>query len=141
MPASETELEQFRAEKDHVFAHDPGSPLPADQRGSFKGLIYFAENPDLVIKARVDRNVEPGEVRMSTTGEEEQVYQRYGAVNCEGVGSGEGVGVGLADGLGNGVAVAPGTTTAEASGAAGMVTGDDGGEGGPRQSCCDGTTT
>ena len=59
----------------------------------------------------------------------------------EGVGSGEGVGVGLADGLGNGVAVAPGTTTAEASGAAGMVTGDDGGEGGPRQSCCDGTTT
>ncbi|TMD18968.1 MAG: DUF1684 domain-containing protein, partial [Chloroflexi bacterium] len=83
MPASETELEQFRAEKDHVFAHDPGSPVPADQRGSFKGLIYFAENPDLVIKARVDRNVEPGEVRMSTTGEEEQVYQRYGTVNFE----------------------------------------------------------
>ena len=83
MPSTETELKQFRAEKDHVFAHDPGSPVPADQRGSFKGLIYFAQNPDLVIKARVDRNVEPGEVPMSTTGGEEQVYQRYGAVDFE----------------------------------------------------------
>src|SRR5207249_2479831 len=83
MPATETELKQFRAEKDHVFAHDPGSPIPADQRGSFKGLLYFDENPDLVITARVDRNVEAGEVRMSSTGGEEQVYRRYGAVNFE----------------------------------------------------------
>src|SRR5207248_9703616 len=44
MPATETELKQFRAEKDHVFAHDPGSPIPADQRPSLKGLIYFDEN-------------------------------------------------------------------------------------------------
>src|SRR5438045_9566748 len=83
MPATETELKQFRAEKDHVFAHDPGSPIPADQRPSFKGLIYFAENQDLVIETRVDRNVEPGEVRRSSTGGEEQVYRRYGAVNFE----------------------------------------------------------
>src|SRR5438067_13246226 len=83
MPATETELKQFRAEKDHVFAHDPGSPIPADQRGSFKGLIYFDENQDLVFETRVDRNVEPGEVRMSTTGEEEQVYQRHGTVTFE----------------------------------------------------------
>src|SRR5438093_11213171 len=83
MPATETELKQFRAEKDHVFAHDPGSPIPADQRGSFQGLIYFDENQDLVIETPIDRNVEPGEVRMSSTGGEEQVYRRYGAVNFE----------------------------------------------------------
>jgi uncharacterized protein len=75
-----TELKRFRDEKDHVFAHDPHSPLTEDQRGAFKGLVYFAENPELVINATVDRDVEPGDVPMGTSGGEEQVYQRFGVV-------------------------------------------------------------
>jgi uncharacterized protein len=74
------ELKRFRDEKDHVFAHDPHSPLTKEQRQDFKGLVYFPENPQLVIHASVDRAVESGEVRMSTSGGEEQVYQRYGIV-------------------------------------------------------------
>ena len=80
MARVQNELQSFRAEKDHVFVHDPNSPLPADQRRNFKGLDYFDENPNLVISATVDRDVEPGEVRMGTTGGEEQVYRRYGIV-------------------------------------------------------------
>jgi uncharacterized protein len=75
-----SELMRFRAEKDEVFGRDPQSPLTPEQRRTFRGLAYFDENPQLVINATLDRNVEPDEVRMSTTGGEEQVYHRYGLV-------------------------------------------------------------
>ncbi len=74
------ELKRFRSEKDRVFARDPHSPLTPEQRGTFHGLAYFDEDPRLVIHATVDRDVEPGEVRMATTAGEEQVYERYGVV-------------------------------------------------------------
>ncbi len=75
-----SELTSFRAEKDQVFARDPHSPLTPEQRRTFDGLVYFDENPQLVVQASIDRNVEHDEVRMSTTGGEEQVYHRYGLV-------------------------------------------------------------
>ena len=31
-------LEEFRAQKDEFFAHDPSSPLTPEQRGEFHGL-------------------------------------------------------------------------------------------------------
>jgi len=77
---SGTELKRFRAEKDRVFRQDPNSPLTPEQRDAFAGLVYFDENPQLVINGTVDRDVEPGEVRMATSAGEEQVYQRYGVV-------------------------------------------------------------
>jgi uncharacterized protein (DUF1684 family) len=80
MAVSDPELKRFRAEKDRVFARDPNSPLTPLQRGAFEGLEYFEENPGLVIHGTVDRNVEPGEVRMATSAGDEQVYQRYGVV-------------------------------------------------------------
>lgn len=76
-----SELEEFRSEKDHFFAHDPHSPLSADQRRTFHGLAYFEENPSLVIKAKIDRNVSPGVVRMATTKGKEQTYRSYGVVH------------------------------------------------------------
>lgn len=83
MSAKRSELQRFRADKDHVFAHDQHSPLTADQRRSFKGLPYFDENPALVLKATLDRQVEPGEVRMATSDGQEQVYRRYGVVRFQ----------------------------------------------------------
>ena len=74
------ELKRFRAEKDGVFARDPHSPLTDDQRRNFQGLEYFDENPQLVIQAGIDREVDPEEVRMGTSSGEEQVYHRYGLV-------------------------------------------------------------
>ena len=80
---ADNELKRFRAEKDRVFANDPGSPLAAQQRSAFRGLAYFEENPKLVIQATVDRDVEPGDVVMGTTAGDEQVYQRYGWVRFD----------------------------------------------------------
>ncbi|HET9848286.1 MAG TPA: DUF1684 domain-containing protein [Candidatus Dormibacteraeota bacterium] len=74
------ELKHFRAEKDRVFATDPHSPLTPEQRRSFHGLNYFEENPALVIRASVDRNVDPEEVPMATSSGDEQIYRRYGVV-------------------------------------------------------------
>ena len=59
-----TELKRFRAEKDRVFRKEPHSPLTPEQRDAFAGLVYFDENPQLVINGTVDRDVEPGEVRI-----------------------------------------------------------------------------
>ncbi len=80
MGTESRELKRFRAEKDRVFARDPHSPLTPDQRRSFHGLEYFDENPRLVIGATIDRDIDHDEVRMATSGGEEQVYQRYGLV-------------------------------------------------------------
>lgn len=78
-----TELEHFRTGKDEFYGHDDRSPLTPAQRRSFKGLSYFPENKALVIKAKVDRNVPPGVVRMQTTKGEEQVYRRHGLVRFQ----------------------------------------------------------
>jgi uncharacterized protein (DUF1684 family) len=83
MAATRTELEEFRAEKNDFFAHDHLAPLTHEQQHDFKGLAYFADNPLLVIKAKVDRAVQPGEVRMATSTGSEQVYQRFGIVRFE----------------------------------------------------------
>ncbi len=80
MSVNISELKRFRAEKDGVFARDPHSPLTDDQRRNFQGLEYFDENPQLVIHAGIDRQVDPEEVRMGTSSGEEQVYHRYGLV-------------------------------------------------------------
>jgi len=80
MSVNTSELKRFRAEKDGVFARDPHSPLTDDQRRNFQGLAYFDENPQLVIQAGIDREVDPEEVRMGTSSGEEQVYHRYGLV-------------------------------------------------------------
>jgi uncharacterized protein (DUF1684 family) len=78
-----TELEQFRTEKDDFYRHDHRSPLTPDQQRGFKGLTYFSENRALVINARIDRQVQPGVIRMETTRGEQQVYRRYGLVRFE----------------------------------------------------------
>jgi len=78
-----TELEEFRADKDDFYAHDHRSPLSHTQQHTFKGLSYFPENKALVIKANIDRNVEPGAVRMQTTTGQEQVYSRFGLVRFQ----------------------------------------------------------
>ena len=83
MSVNTSELKRYRAEKDGVFARDPHSPLTDDQRRNFQGLAYFDENPQLVIQAGIDREVDPEEVRMGTSSGEEQVYHRYGLVRFQ----------------------------------------------------------
>ena len=78
-----SELEQFRKEKDEFYGQDHRSPLTPDQQRGFKGLSYFPENGALVIKAKIDRHVQPGVIHMETTKGEEQPFRRYGVVRFE----------------------------------------------------------
>lgn len=78
-----SDLEQFRTDKSDFFKHDPRSPLTSEQQRKFKGLPYFPENPALVVRSKIDRNVQPGVVRLETTKGTEQVYRRHGLVKFD----------------------------------------------------------
>jgi uncharacterized protein len=75
-----SELLEFRATKDHFFAHDPDSPLSAEQKRRFKGLQYFPDNPALRIEANLEVSATQDEIEMPTSTGEAQVYQRLGRV-------------------------------------------------------------
>jgi uncharacterized protein len=76
-----SELEDFRAEKDEFFRH-PQSPLTREQRATFEGLAYYAENDTLVIRETLEGDgVDLDEVIvMQTTTGGTQSYRRAGVV-------------------------------------------------------------
>ncbi|HZD18276.1 MAG TPA: DUF1684 domain-containing protein [Actinomycetota bacterium] len=80
-----TDLEEFRREKDAFFRDHPRSPLTPEQRERFDGLVYFPEEPALVVEARLETDdVDRDErISMPTTTGEEQVYRRAGMVRFE----------------------------------------------------------
>jgi uncharacterized protein (DUF1684 family) len=78
-----TELELFRAAKDKFYRQDHRVPLTPEQQRDFTGLSYFPENDALVIKASIDRNVQPGIVHMETTKGEQQEFRRFGVAHFE----------------------------------------------------------
>jgi uncharacterized protein (DUF1684 family) len=74
-----TELENFRAEKDRLFAGHRQSPLTGEQKRQFTGLSYFPENPDLVFEVKVDEITPRVPVAMQTSTGDIQPYERYGS--------------------------------------------------------------
>src|SRR5438105_14946659 len=53
-------LAWFRSQKDALFREHPQSPIPKDERASFKGLAYWPYDPDARLVARfVPLEVEP----------------------------------------------------------------------------------
>ena len=73
-----TELEALRAEKDELFAHDPGSPLSPAQKRTFHGLRYFPEYPALRLQVRLEPPQTNAPLEMQTSTGEVQVYERLG---------------------------------------------------------------
>lgn len=73
-----SDLQAMRAEKDEFFAHHPQSPLTPEQRRTFHGLDYFAENPDLRLEAQVDELPVKERFEMQTSTGEVQLYERFG---------------------------------------------------------------
>jgi uncharacterized protein len=74
----QSELEQFRAEKDQFFHYERSSPLTDAQKKEFKGLNYYPENPDLAFIARLDLIANPEPFGMQTSTGDTVVYYRYG---------------------------------------------------------------
>jgi len=79
------ELDAFRRAKDAFFRDDPRSPLTPEQREAFEGLVYFPEEPALVVEAPLEtEGVDRDErIMMPTTTGDAQVYRRAGIVRFE----------------------------------------------------------
>ncbi|HJS28413.1 MAG TPA: DUF1684 domain-containing protein [Anaerolineales bacterium] len=78
-----TELEEFRKEKDLVFARHPQSPLTDEQKKGFTGLTYYPEIPDLRLELELDEFQEQDRIEMQTSTGDIQVYTRHGRITFE----------------------------------------------------------
>jgi uncharacterized protein len=74
-------LDDFRKLKDDYFAHEPDSPLTAEQKRKFKGLKYFPPNPALRMEVIVEEFPQKDQIEMQTTTGEIQTYQRFGRIH------------------------------------------------------------
>ncbi|KUL42258.1 DUF1684 domain-containing protein [Actinoplanes awajinensis] len=61
-----TDLADFRARRDALFATHPQSPIPAGERREFTGLRYFPANPELIVD--VPMRTAEGELSIDTGG-------------------------------------------------------------------------
>ena len=59
-----TDLSDFRARRDELFAYHPQSPIPST--GDFEGLSYFPSNDEF--RAEVELRPAPGEIEIDTGG-------------------------------------------------------------------------
>ncbi|MEX0622104.1 MAG: DUF1684 domain-containing protein [Candidatus Woykebacteria bacterium] len=79
-----SELEQFRKEKNELFAKEAESPLTQEQKKEFKGLNYYPENPDLIFH---DLGIEPNQeeqiVQIKTSAGDTQPYKILGKTRFE----------------------------------------------------------
>jgi uncharacterized protein (DUF1684 family) len=78
-----SELSELRAEKDAFFREHPNSPLTSSQRASFRGLAYFPESKELILRLPLEtEGVDRHEaIVMQTTTGGEQTYHRAGVVS------------------------------------------------------------
>ena len=74
----QSELEEFRSEKDRFFKTSRQSPLTPQQKREFKGLNYFPENHDLRLEVSVEAFENPEKIEMQTSTGDVQAYTRYG---------------------------------------------------------------
>ncbi len=73
----------FRAARDELYRTHPQSPIPPDQRGSFRGLRYFPDDAAYRVRARL-LPAAPGEVEIDTGGEDGVVrYRRAGRLRFQ----------------------------------------------------------
>jgi uncharacterized protein (DUF1684 family) len=73
-----TELDDFRAAKDEFLAQHPQSPLTTEQKTSFKGLVYFPENPALRLEIQAEEFPAKATISVQTSTGDAQRYQRWG---------------------------------------------------------------
>jgi hypothetical protein len=67
-----------RRERDLSFKAGPESPLPEDQKPQFRGLLYYAPNPELRFRLKLNRYAVPQAIRIGTNTGEVRTGLRYG---------------------------------------------------------------
>ena len=78
-----SQVEDFRRAKDDFFANDADSPLTPDQKATFKGLNYFAEDPALRLEVMPVPVSGSPELELQTSTGEVQRYRRLGRISFE----------------------------------------------------------
>ncbi len=71
-------LQQFRAQKDALFAQHPQSPLSPEQRRSFTGLPYFPYNPLLRVEATLTPERAEENLNLEASGPHQMRFARAG---------------------------------------------------------------
>ena len=72
-------LKQFRAEKDSAFKYDSHSPIPEEERASFKGLNYFEPDVKYYVIAKFIKHTNPDTLKILTTKPDDiRTMLRYG---------------------------------------------------------------
>jgi uncharacterized protein len=70
-------LAQFRREKDKYLREDPDSPIPEEERATFKGLRYYPPLFPLRVAATVERLPERAIVTIATSDGASREFLRY----------------------------------------------------------------
>lgn len=79
MYLADTDLAEFRKQRDELFASHPQSPIPVDERPGFAGLRYFPDNPDA--RVTVPFTSAEGELEIDTGGPDGVLrYRRLGTL-------------------------------------------------------------
>ncbi|MEE9196850.1 MAG: DUF1684 domain-containing protein [bacterium] len=77
-------LQKARVEKDRFFRGSHNSPVPENERQSFRGLHYFPYEPRLVFEVELEEIVNPDEIIMATSVEgQESLYRKVGLFEFE----------------------------------------------------------
>jgi len=77
-----SELQEFRKRKDEFFKTGPQSPIPAEERDSFRGLKYYPENPAFRFEVPLARVSEESFEFETSTGEK-KIYKKIGKLGFE----------------------------------------------------------
>jgi uncharacterized protein len=75
---SEDPVLQSRRERDAALRHSQQSPIPERDRAGFQGLEYFAVNPELRLRVKLNRYPVPERVRLGTNTGEMRDGLKYG---------------------------------------------------------------
>ena len=77
---AESIWQQFRRDKDQLFAHHPQSALDTSQRQHFQGLRYFPYNPAMSFIVDIDTDVEPARQSVAMNATEAMTMTTIGRV-------------------------------------------------------------
>ena len=77
------QINGLREEKDHFFKTDLDSPLPPEERPTFKGLKYYPPDERYRVSTRLERLDKPGPVSIMTSAGSRQSYLEYGHLRFE----------------------------------------------------------
>jgi uncharacterized protein (DUF1684 family) len=77
------EVLSLRADKDSYFRNDMDSPIPLNERRSFKGLKYFPPDQGYRVTSKLERFDLPKQIMITTSTGTRQAYLRYGAFTFE----------------------------------------------------------